>query len=65
MQSGRASIASAGSISGLGLASAMISGVFAILASSSFFRTPAADRPRKMSAPSMTSASVLASVSRA
>ena len=49
-------------ISGVGLASAMISGFSAMRLAISGFSTPAADRPRKMSAPSMTSASVRLSV---
>ncbi len=48
-------------ISGVGLASAMIKGFGAMVLSISGLRTPAALRPRKMSAPSMTSASVAAS----
>ena len=52
-------------ISGLGLASARISGSFAICFSSSGFSTPPAESPRKMSAPAITSASVRASVSLA
>ena len=60
--SGRAAFATSGMISGSGLASARISGVFAICVSHSGFSTRAADRPRKMSAPGRMSASVRASV---
>jgi len=44
------------------LASARISGLKAIFATISGFNTPAAERPRKTSAPSITSASFLAEV---
>ena len=63
MASGRASIASSGMISGVGLASAITSGSGAMRFSISGFSTPPAERPRKMSAPPMTSASVRALVS--
>jgi hypothetical protein len=56
MASGRMAVASSGMISGVGLASARISGSGAICFSSSGFSTPPADRPRKMSAPAITSA---------
>jgi hypothetical protein len=65
MQSGRTLRASSGRISGLGLASAMMIGRGAIVATISGLSTPAADRPRKMSAPSTISASVRFVVSRA
>ena len=65
MQSGRTALASSGMISGLGLASAKMIGCGAIVATISGFSTPAADRPRKMSAPSTISAKVRLSVSRA
>ena len=54
--------ASSGKISGVGLASAMISGLSAMRLTISGFSTPGAERPRKMSAPSMTSPSVRLSV---
>jgi hypothetical protein len=44
------------------LASARISGFFAIFATISGLSTPPAERPRKTSAPSITSASLRASV---
>ena len=53
---------SSGRISGVGLASAKISGRAAIASTISGFNTPPADRPRKMSAPGITSARVRASV---
>ena len=59
---GRALSASSGMISGVGLASAMISGRGAIRAAISGLSTPGADRPRKISAPSITSASFRLSV---
>jgi hypothetical protein len=62
MASSRTAFTSSGVISGLGLASAKISGRGAILATMSGFSTPPADRPRKTSAPSITSASVRLSV---
>ncbi len=63
--SGRVSSASSGMISGVGLASAITSGSFAICLSISGFSTPPAESPRKMSAPGIASASVRAVVSRA
>ena len=65
MASSRTAATASGVISGLGLASAKISGLAAILATISGFSTLAAERPRKMSAPAITSAKVRASVSRA
>ncbi len=65
MASSRTAATASGVISGLGLASAKISGLGAIFATISRFRTSAADRPRKTSAPPITSASVRAGVSRA
>jgi len=62
MQSGRTALASAGRISGFGLASAKISGLSAIFATISGLSTPAVDRPRKTSAPSITSPRVRAEV---
>ena len=50
-------------ISGVGLASAMISGSRAMRVTNSGFSTPPAESPRKMSAPSITSTSVRAFVS--
>ncbi|MDT4863976.1 hypothetical protein FQZ97_987150 [compost metagenome] len=58
-------MASAGEISGFGLASARMTGLSAIVATISGLRMPPADRPRKMSAPSTISASVRLSVGRA
>jgi hypothetical protein len=52
-------------ISGVGLASAMISGFFAILTTISGFSTRPADRPRNTSASAITSPSVRASVALA
>ena len=63
MQSGRTAFASSGRISGSGLAIARMIGWSAIRLTISAVSTPPADRPRKMSAPSMTSASVRARVS--
>jgi hypothetical protein len=54
--------ARSGMISGFGLASARISGSLAMPLIISGLSTPLADRPRKMSAPSSTSASVRAEV---
>jgi len=65
MASGRTARTCSGMISGSGLASAMISGFCAKRCSQSGFSTRGADRPRKTSAPSSTSASVRAEVSRA
>ena len=63
--SGRAARASSGMISGTGLASAMISGFSAMRLTISCLSTPGAERPRKTSAPSITSSRVRASVLRA
>ena len=63
--SGRTASASSGMISGVGLAIARMIGSRAIPLTISGFSTPPADRPRKMSAPGITSASVRAVVSRA
>ena len=57
MASSRTAFTSSGEISGLGLASAKITGLAAIFATMSFFSTPPADRPRKMSAPAIASIS--------
>ena len=62
MQSGLASLASSGRISGSGLASARMMGWSAIVATISRVSTPAVEQPRKTSAPSTTSASVRAAV---
>jgi hypothetical protein len=64
MASGRTAFASSGMISGVGLARASTSGFGAMRLSIAGLRAPAADRPRKMSALSNTSASVAASLSR-
>ena len=61
--SGAAARASSGEISGSGLASAKIRGLLAIRLTMSPLRIPAADNPRKASAPSITSSRVRASVS--
>ena len=61
--SSRTAFTASGEISGVGFASAKISGLGAIFATISFFSTPPADRPRKMSAPAITSASVRDEVS--
>ncbi len=60
--SSRTAFTSSGRISGIGLASARISGLAAIFATISPLSTPPADRPRNTSAPSMISASLRASV---
>ena len=60
MASSRTACTSSGVISGSGLASAKMIGLAAILATISGLSTPAADRPRNTSAPSITSASVRA-----
>ena len=65
MASERTAATASGVISGLGLASAKISGLAAIFAAISGFSTPAADRPKKTSAPAITSPRLRASVSRA
>jgi hypothetical protein len=62
MASGRASRATSGMISGLGLARAMMSGRGAMRLTMSAFNTPPADTPRNTSAPSITSPRVRASV---
>ena len=63
MASSRTERTSSGMISGVGLASAKISGRAAMHATIAGLSTPAADRPRNTSAPSMTSASVRSGVS--
>ena len=63
--SGRTALTSSGRISGVGLASARTSGLAAIARTISCFITPGPDRPRKMSAPGIASASVRALVLRA
>ena len=63
--SGRTASASSGMISGVGLAIARMIGSRAMPFTISGLSTPPADRPRKMSAPAITSASVRALVSRA
>ena len=65
MASSRTAATSSGVISGLGLASAKMSGLAAILATIADLSTPAAERPRNTSAPPITSASARAGVSRA
>jgi len=62
MASSRTARTSSGRISGVGLASAKISGRAAILRTISGLSTPPADRPKNTSAFSMTSASVRAAV---
>ena len=52
-----------GYVAGFGLASAITSGLAAIFFRSSGLSTPAAERPRKISAPSITSARLRLSVS--
>ena len=61
--SSRTALTSSGKISGVGLANAKIRGRSAICATISCLRTPAADKPRKISAPGMTSRNVRADVS--
>ncbi len=63
--SGRTASASSGMISGVGLAIARMIGSRAIAATMSGLSTPPAERPRKTSAPAITSPSVRAGVSRA
>ena len=63
MESGLAALAISGRISGSGLASARMIGRSAIVATISPVSTPAAEQPRKTSAPRTTSARVRASVS--
>ena len=58
MQSGFASLASSGRISGSGLASARMIGCRAIVATISGFSTPAVEQPRNTSQSFTTSASV-------
>ncbi len=58
----RTACTSSGRISGVGLASAKMTGLARIVATISGLSTPAAERPRKMSAPFITSASVRCSV---
>ncbi|MNT57620.1 hypothetical protein D3C72_1950030 [compost metagenome] len=62
MMSLRTLWASSGRISGLGLASAKITGRSAMVATTSGLSTLPADRPRNTSAPTITSASLRASV---
>ena len=62
MQSGRTALASSGRISGSGLASARMMGWRAIVDTISALSTPAAEQPRKTSAPASTPASVRSSV---
>ena len=63
--SGRAFLASSGMISGVGFASAKITGFFAIPCSMSPVTIPATDSPTNTSAPCNASASVRALVSTA
>src|SRR3954469_16338739 len=63
-QSGRTALAASGEISGSGLASARIRGRSAIFFTISGLSTPPAERPRKMSAPAMTSSRVRARLDR-
>ena len=56
----RAASAASGMISGIGLASARMSGLSAMRATISGSSTPGADSPRNTSAPSITSASLRA-----
>ncbi|MNW06193.1 hypothetical protein D3C71_2025530 [compost metagenome] len=58
MASGRTSFTSGGRISGSGLAMARISGLAAIDLTMSWVTSFGPDRPRKMSAPTMASASL-------
>jgi hypothetical protein len=60
--SSRTDFTSSGVISGVGLASARISGLAAIFATIAGLTTPPADSPRNTSAPSMMSFRVRASV---
>ena len=53
---------SSGKISGVGLASAKMSGLAAIFFTISGFKTPPADKPKNTSAPSITSPKVRKSV---
>src|SRR3546814_9036075 len=62
MASGRAAFASGGEISGSGLAMAKMIGFAAMSRTISGFTAPAADSPRKMSAPFNASSRVLADV---
>ena len=61
--SGRTALASGGQISGSGLAMAKMIGSLAISSTIAGLSAPAADRPRKTSAPTSASSSVRASVS--
>ena len=65
MQSSRTACASSGVISGSGLAMAKMMGFGAMVRTMSAVNAPLADRPKKMSAPSMASASVRLPVSAA
>ena len=60
MASGRTALTSSGMISGVGLASAKMIGFGPIVATIAAVRTLGADRPRKMSAPTIASARVRA-----
>jgi hypothetical protein len=60
--SSRTALTSSGMISGVGFASAKISGFGPIALTISGFSTPPADRPRNTSAPTITSASLRSSV---
>ena len=60
--SSRTDLTSSGVISGVGLASARISGLAAIFATIAGLTTPPAERPRNTSASAMMSDSVRASV---
>jgi hypothetical protein len=62
MQSGRTALASSGRISGSGLANARMMGWVPMALTMSAVSTPAAEQPRKTSAPATTSASVRAVV---
>ncbi len=65
IESGRTAVASSGQISGVGLASAKMIGSCAIFLTISGVSTPPAERPRNMSAPSISSASIPSLVGRA
>ena len=62
MASVRTDNTSSGKISGVGLANAKINGCLAIFFTMAGFSTPPADKPRKISAPSITSSKVRAEV---
>ena len=65
MTSSLTSFTSSGSISGTGFAKAKITGSSAILATICLLSAPATESPKNISAPSIASSSVLASVSMA